>query len=77
MLLYQIMVQYTRHNPLTGWKLSGGLPTFYLRDDMQGITSVEHAEVIARKMLETIAPDTTFHIAVSVSKPFDPSVIGA
>lgn len=77
MKLYQITVQYTRTNAL-GWTLSGGMPTFYLRDDMQGITSADHAEVIARGMLEQIAlPDTEFHIAVSVSVDFDPSAIGA
>jgi len=57
--------------------MHGGLPTFYLRDDMQGITSAEHAEAIARGMLEQIAPNTEFHIGVGVSVDFDPKAIGA
>lgn len=76
MKFYQVTVQHTRPKP-GGWKESGGLPTFYLRDDMQGIMSAEHAEKIARHMLTSLAPDMTFSIGIAVSEDFDPALIGA
>ena len=77
MKLYQITAQYVRVLS-DGSRLSGGLPTFYLRDDMQGIVSSEHAEAIAGSMLHTIAASgVTLHIGVSVSEDFDPATIGA
>lgn len=76
MKLYQVIV-YTQEKVADGWLRHGSLPTFYLRDDMQGITDALHAERIARGMLETIAPATEFNLHIAVSAEFDPAVIGA
>jgi hypothetical protein len=77
MKLYQITVQYVRVLS-DGSRLSGGLPTFYLRDDMQGIVSEDHTKAIAGHLLhETAASGMSFHIGVAVSRDFDPAAIGA
>ena len=76
MKLYQVTAHYTRL-AANGWKESAGIPTFYLRDDMQGIVNADHAERIARQMLSVLAPDATFSIAVAESQEFEPATIGA
>lgn len=76
MKLYQVTVQFSRTNA-NGWHEGGGLPIFYLRDDMHGIVSEVHAEKVARYMLESIAPGTQFHISIGVSPEFAPETIGA
>ena len=76
MKLYQIVANYRR--PIAGgWTQTGQVPTFYLRDDMQGIANVEHAERIARRMLEELGPDAEYSIGVAVSTEFAPETIGA
>ena len=78
MKLYQITAQIERR--VNGWISLEGVPTFYLRDDMQGIANEEHAETVARSMIENIARDESIravHVSVSVSNNFNPSVIGA
>lgn len=39
-----------------GWYSTIHLPTFYLREDMQMITSVSFAEAIVRDMLRGLVP---------------------
>lgn len=77
MKLYQVIVNYVETPNADGYRRYGSLPTFYLRDDMQGITNSLHAERIARRMLESLSPATTFNIHIAVSADFDPSAIGA
>lgn len=79
MKLYQIIATVTRRSA-DGWKSTDHLPTFYLRDDIQGITSPEHAERIARRMVARLTEDSTvehINISVSESAEFNPSLIGA
>lgn len=77
MKFYQVTAAVTRVSA-DQWHTRIDLPTFYLRDDMQGITNAEHAETIARHMLTALAPDAAgIHIAIGVSTDFDPTVIGA
>lgn len=40
-----------------GWRSTVHLPTFYLREDMQMITTVSFAESIVRDMLRGLVPD--------------------
>lgn len=76
MKLYQIVARVTRTDS-TGWTSTTGLPTFYLRDDLQGIQSERHAGDIARHLIYELAPNATIHVTVSVSEAFEPSTIGA
>lgn len=77
MKLYQVMAAVTRVTA-NKWRTRIDLPTFYLRDDMQGIANEHHADQIARHMLLALAPDAVeLHVSVSVSTDFDPAVIGA
>jgi hypothetical protein len=51
----------------SGWTRVQGLPTFFLDEDVQGITSSLHAESIVRHMLQTIRPEkngVSYHITV-------------
>ena len=79
MKLYQVTAQIVRVDT-GGWRSSVGVPTFYLRDDMQGIPNEAAAERIARTMITGIARDPhieAVHIAIGVSAAFDPATIGA
>ena len=78
MKLYQVTAQIVR--TIDGWSESTGVPTFYLRDDMQCIPNEAAAEIMARTMITGIARDpqiTAIHIGVGVSTEFDPATIGA
>ncbi len=79
MKLYQVTAQIVRKSA-DGWTTSEGVPTFYLRDDMQMITDAAHAEIIARTMIARLAQDSTIeaiNIGIGESKDFDPVVISA
>jgi hypothetical protein len=54
MKLYQIVAYVTTVS--NGWRSTIGVPTFYLREDMQGITNEAHAEQIATTMLRALCP---------------------
>lgn len=43
------------------WRASKQIPTFFLDSAMQGIRDIEHAEKIAKNMLE-ITPNITAHV---------------
>mgnify|MGYP001580133549 CR=1 FL=1 len=80
MKLYQVTAQIVRVKD--GWRSSTGVPTFYLRDDMQMIPfpSKAAAELAARSMILHIAADPSIeavHIGIGESPEFDPAVIGA
>jgi hypothetical protein len=66
-MLYQIIAQLV-HNRPDGTSTSTGAPTFYLRDDVQGIVSCEHAARIALSILDPFeiaaATGIEFHIHV-------------
>ena len=47
-----------------GWQTTRQLPTFYLSADVQGITSADHAERIARRMLSETNPAATINLHV-------------
>lgn len=64
MKLYQIIAHVTTVKD--GWRCSIGCPTFYLREDMQGITTHERAEEVAIIMLRSLCPDAV-DISVLVS----------
>lgn len=77
MKLYQVTAAITRVSK-DQWHTHIDCPTFYLRDDMQGIVNTEHAEGIARRMLRELAPDAVgIHISIAVSADFAPETIGA
>ena len=78
MKLYQITAQIVRCRD--SWRASEGVPMFYLRDDIQCIPNEQAAERVARTMFATLANDSSIeaiHIGVSVSRDFDPAVLGA
>jgi uncharacterized protein (UPF0212 family) len=52
-MMYQVQATVSRIDE-HGWSLAKQVPTFFLSSDIQGITSVEHAERIAREMLREI-----------------------
>lgn len=49
---YEIIVYIVRVDD-RGWRSSTGLPTFYLHSNLQGTTSIQDAEHIARNMIQT------------------------
>ena len=52
------------------WRKTVPLPTFLLHADIQGITSDENAEKIAKKMLASIAPKgSEIHVGVAPWEP--------
>lgn len=75
MKFYQITANGARY--VGSYRQTFQVPTFYLRDDMQGIVSTQAAERIANAMLLDLSPDCTFYVSASESREFDPSVIGA
>ena len=76
MKLYQVTARYSETLP-DGWRTSVGVPTFYLRDDIQMIPDREAAEGVARHMLSGLRPGVEWEIGIAESKEFDPGVIGA
>lgn len=56
-MYYQMTVQVARVNA-KGWRSSSGLPTFYLRDDMQMFTSAEGACHVARSIVASCLPES-------------------
>ena len=79
MKLYQVTAQIVRVDS-GGWRSSMGVPTFYLRDDIQCIPNEAAAERVARTMITGIARDPQIeavHISIGVSTAFDPATIGA
>lgn len=54
-MYYQMTVQVARVSE-KGWRNSVGLPTFYLRDDIQGITSAADACQIAWHLFSSSQP---------------------
>ncbi len=61
-MLYAIHVNTSELLP-NGWTRSNSFPTFFLRDDLQGIRDAAHAECIALKMLEEVArPGIKFYV---------------
>lgn len=48
----------------TGWQTSVGIPLFFLGVDIQGIVNAEHAQEIARKVID---PFGLYSITVDVA----------
>ncbi len=76
MKFYQVTANFSQIRP-GGWKTAQGIPTFYLRDDMQMIPNAKAAELCARRMLDHLVPDAEWFISIAESLDFDPAVIGA
>lgn len=62
--------------------LTAQVPTFYLHPDVQGITSIEHAEIIARSIINPMnVPEITVHVSAAVvdsPSPYDdPEIVAA
>jgi hypothetical protein len=57
LMYYQMTVQVARVSA-KGWRSSAGLPTFYLRDDMQMFTSAEGACHVARGIVASCLPES-------------------
>jgi hypothetical protein len=58
-----------------GWTGTVSSPTFLLDSDIQGITSTEHAEGIALRMVQEIAgPDAECFVSVSRAWDVEPSL---
>jgi hypothetical protein len=74
-MLYQIIAQLTHVLP-NGTITGVGAPTFYLRDDVQGITSCEHAARVALRILDPfeIAAASGIEIHISACDENDNSV---
>ena len=51
-----------------GWATQFQIPTFFLRADVQGIISAEHAERVARDILTASRPSCVFTITASVEE---------
>lgn len=49
-----------------GWTRSAGVPTFYLNEDVQGITGPSSAERVARAILapDGVSSGVTWHVTV-------------
>ena len=66
-MFYSIIASITRESN-DGWRTIEQLPTFYLNEDIQGITSAAHAERIVRKMLDRLTVDSIVqHISVEAT----------
>jgi hypothetical protein len=63
-MLYQITAQYVRND--NGYTCSRQVPTFYLDSRVQGIVSVDHAEKIAREVIDPAGLAHELHINVSL-----------
>lgn len=48
-----------------GWRSSIGVPTFFLDIDVQGIVNDDHAEKIARKVVDPLGTAKEVHISVA------------
>lgn len=48
-----------------GWTSSIGVPTFYLDVDVQGIVSDDHAERIARRVVDPLGLAKEVHVSVA------------
>ena len=53
MALYQIVARVL-YKTDDGWEGSIGIPTFFLDEDIQAITDTDHAERIAKKILDPL-----------------------
>lgn len=47
------------------WTSSTGVPTFFLDIDVQGIVNDEHAEQIARKVVDPLGVAKEVHVSVA------------
>lgn len=64
---YEIVASVSRVSE-KGYRFTDGLPTFYLHSNMQGITSVMHAESVAQHLIQTcIGPDDSTLQAINVT----------
>ena len=63
MKIYQVVAQVTRTS--RDGKLTTSVPTFYLLDHVSGIVNNEHAEIVARHMLESLATDAEISVSIS------------
>lgn len=59
-------IQARASYPINGWRRNVQLPTFYLDADVQGIVSAQHAETIAREMIQSVNPDAEAFVSVGV-----------
>jgi hypothetical protein len=50
------------HRTALGWTGSRQVPTFYLNPQVQGITSAEHAERIAREIIDPMGTAVEVHV---------------
>ncbi len=63
-MLYTIQAQVSGKNA-DGWDFSRQVPTFTLDSAVQGITSAEHAEKVARDLILSVAKDVTVNLIVT------------
>lgn len=61
--LYAVNVQVVTEED--GWTSSIGIPTFFLDIDVQGIVCDEHAESIARKIVDPLGVAKEVHVSVA------------
>lgn len=59
------VVSETKDSNGTVWTSSNGVPTFFLDIDVQGIVSDEHAESIARKVVDPLGLAKEVHVSVA------------
>lgn len=73
-MYYAIAVHIIRVDE-KGWRSSTGLPTFYLHDGVQMITSARDAEKIARRMVQTCigGDDSTLESISAIATPVEES----
>jgi len=55
MKLLRVTMQVGREDK-NGWRLSFGLPTFYLDGDQHGLTTEDEAEEFLKKVVASVAP---------------------
>ena len=74
-MLYQIIAQFVHTKP-DGTSVSTGAPTFYLRSDVQGITSCEQAVHVARRILDPLGIAAEMGIEIHLSVCDEDAIFG-
>lgn len=55
-----------------GWTHSAGIPTFYLMESVQGITTIDKARLVAERLIRAcMPPGDSAEIALSVLRVCD------